>query len=84
MAGGVDGVTVLGGGDKGAAGEADAGGGMLGNTGSDPAPGAGVGTDVSMRPSDAATEDSPIPGTVGSIKLAGPAAGVRGLRRRSD
>jgi hypothetical protein len=71
VAGGVDGVAALGGNDKGVAGAADVAGGTLGNIGSDPSPGPGCAAVVSVRPSDAATEDAPTPGTVVSIKLAG-------------
>jgi hypothetical protein len=78
VVGGVDGVAVLGGSDNGVAGEGDAADDRLGNIGSDPAPGPGEATVVSVRPRDAATEDAPIPGTVGSIKLAEPEAGLRG------
>jgi hypothetical protein len=67
----VDGFAALGGIDKGVAGAADVAGGTLGNIGSDPSPGPGGAAVVSVRPSDAATEDAPTPGTVVSIKLAG-------------
>jgi hypothetical protein len=75
----VDGVAALGGNDKRTGGVAGGEGAeTLGNKGRGSAPGAGDGAVAVVRPSDAATEVAPTPGTLGSIKPVEPSAGLRG------
>jgi hypothetical protein len=92
-AGGLPAAAALGGGEDGGVGVvggltgagteiegvAKAGGAAAGDCGNGPARSADGGAVDSVRPSDAATDDAPIPGTVGSIKLAEPDAVVRGI-----
>ena len=73
------GDAELGASDNGVAGGVDSTGDTLGNTGGGAAPDTDEVPVASVRPSDAATEDAPIPGTVGSIKLAVPDAECGGI-----
>jgi hypothetical protein len=93
VAGGLPAAAALGGGVAGSGGEVDALTGadpeivgeaeaavaVTGGRGGDPAPAPAGGAVDSVRPSDAATEDAPTPGTDGSIKLAEPDAELRGI-----